>query len=91
MRTTKENNYAAMLLRQRTTRIRLLREQIAAGKYQLDVVHNQLMSGKLLHEEYLHLIDHRNNLIVSIEQKEQELAQVLADKKSTYERPKYNY
>lgn len=75
----------------RTARIRELHEQIAAGEYQLDQVHNQLLSGKLSHEEYLHMVDHRNNIIMGLEQKHQELAQVIVDKKSNYERTKYNY
>lgn len=75
----------------RAARILELREQIAAGEYQLDQVHNQLLSGKLSHEEYLHMADRRNNIVMGLEQKYQELAQVTADKKSNYERLKYNY
>lgn len=75
----------------RVTRVRELRIQIAAGEEQLGEVHEQLMSGKLSHEEYLRMVDHRNNLILSIEQKEQELELAMANKKSNFERVNYNY
>lgn len=75
----------------RVARVRELRIQIAAGEEQLDEVHELLMSGKLSHEEYLRMVDHRNNLILSIEQKEQELELVMANKKSNFERVNYNY
>lgn len=75
----------------RATRIRDLREQIAAGEDELERVIKQLLSGALSHEEYLRLVDRRNNINMGLEQKHQELEQVMADKKSNYERSKYNY
>lgn len=81
----------AELKKNRAARIRDLRVQIAAGEDELERIHEQLLSGTLPHEEYLRKIDQRNNIIMGLEQKYQELARVTADKKSNYERLKYNY
>lgn len=75
----------------RASRIRDLREQIAAGEDELERVIKQLLSGALSHEEYLRLVDRRNNINMGLEQKYQELEQVTADKKSNYERLKFSY
>lgn len=75
----------------RAARIRSLHIQIAAGEDELERLYQQLLSGALTHQEYLHLIDRRNNINMGLEQKRQELAQVMADKKSNFERVNYNY
>lgn len=79
------------LKKNRAARIRSLHIQIAAGEDELERLYQQLLSGVLTHQEYLHLIDRRNNINMGLEQKRQELAQVMADKKSNFERVNYNY
>lgn len=72
--------------------IRSIRERIERDTHELNLVHEQLFTEGLSHEEFIRLTDRRNNLLAGIGLKEKELEELINSRRQNQlERVNYNY